>query len=246
MWASASHAVRTPNRFSDNGSLALTTTNLGGGNFAYLETVGNKSLDAEKLNAYELGYRVQPVKTVSVDASAFFNDYGKLVTNSVGTPMLVSFQGGTPYYIVPVTPINANAARSHGIELSGKWDVMSYWKLDASYTYLDFKRKRHDQLGLTVANASPPQQASLRSTLLLPHNVEVNNSLYYVDGLTNQHIPTYLRFDTRVAWTPMPNLELSIVGQNLLDDAHPEFSSFVYQSRAQVPRSVYGNVTWKF
>lgn len=246
LWTSASHAVRTPNRFSDNGTLALSTLSIGGGNYAFLETVGNKSLTAEKLNAYELGYRIQPLKTLSFDVSTFYNNYGKLLTNSVGTPILTSFQGGAPYFIIPVKPINANAAHSHGLELSSKWDVTSIWKLDATYSYLNFKRQRADQLGLTVANASPPQQASLRSTLLLPHNVELNNSLYYVDELKNQNIPDYLRFDTRIAWTPVPNLELSLVGQNLLDNAHPEFSSFIYQSRAQVPRSIYGNVTWKF
>lgn len=245
-WASAAHAVRTPNRFSDNGSLALTTSNLGGGNYAYLETVGNKSLDSEKLNAFEMGYRVQPLKNLSFDVSSFYNHYGKLVSNSIGSPVLISFQGGTPYYIVPVTPINGNAARSHGLELAAKWDAKSYWKLDATYSYLNFKRQRPDQLGLTVANASPPQQASLRSTLLLPYNLEMNNSIYYVDKLVNQRISDYIRFDTRLAWTAMPNLELSLVGQNLFDNSHPEFSPFVYQSRAEVPRSVYANATWKF
>lgn len=246
LWTSASHAVRTPNRFSDNGSLALAAQNIGGGNVAYVETVGNKSLSAEKVDAFELGYRVQPLKTLSFDVSTFYNRYGKLVTNSVGSAISTNFQGGAPYFIVPVTPINGNAARSHGVEVASKWDVTNYWKLDASYTYLNFKRERPDQLGFTVANASPPQQFNIRSTVLLPHNVELNNSIYYVDQLKNQRIPDYVRFDTRIAWTPMPNLELSLVGQNLLDSSHPEFSPFVYQSRAQVPRSVYGNVTWKF
>ncbi|MBY0408440.1 MAG: TonB-dependent receptor, partial [Rickettsiales bacterium] len=146
----------------------------------------------------------------------------------------------------PVTAVNGNAARSYGVELAAKWEPTTYWTLDASYTYLDFKRQRPEALAFTVANASPPQQASLRSSLLLPNDLEVDNSVYVVDELKNQNISGYIRFDTRLAWKPMENLELSLVAQNIFDDAHTEFTGFTYQQTSQVPRSIYGNVTWKF
>ncbi len=246
LWTSASHAVRTPNRFSDNGSLVLGTQQIGPATYAYVESVGNQSVTSESVNAFELGYRIQPIKKVSVDVSTFYNRYGKLLSNSIGTPVATTYPGYGTYFVVPVTPINGNSATSHGVELSTKWDVTPIWKLDATYTYLDFKRQRPDQLGFTVASAAPPQQASLKSSLLLPHNVEMDNAIYAMDNLANQHIQGYIRFDTRLAWMAMPNMELSLVGQNLFDNKHPEFPGFIYQSNAQVPRSVYGNVTWKF
>jgi iron complex outermembrane receptor protein len=43
-----------------------------------------------------------------------------------------------------------------------------------------------------------------------------------------------------LAWRPYPQLELSLVGQNLLEEDHPEFSSL------EVERSIYAKVDWKF
>jgi len=42
-------------------------------------------------------------------------------------------------------------------------------------------------------------------------------------------------------------LELAIVGQNLLHDRHAEFNSTeVYTQATEIPRSVYGTITWQF
>jgi hypothetical protein len=50
--------------------------------------------------------------------------------------------------------------------------------------------------------------------------------------------------DVRLAWHPRPNLEIAIVGQNLVQDRHLEYRS---SSGAQeIPRSFYGKVTWRF
>jgi hypothetical protein len=42
-------------------------------------------------------------------------------------------------------------------------------------------------------------------------------------------------------------VELAIVGQNLLDDRHPEFApTFIGTQKAEVERSVYGMVVWRY
>jgi iron complex outermembrane receptor protein len=50
--------------------------------------------------------------------------------------------------------------------------------------------------------------------------------------------------DVHLGWRPTKNLELSIVGQNLLDPQHPEFGTPA--TRTEVQRSVYGKVTCRF
>jgi iron complex outermembrane receptor protein len=50
--------------------------------------------------------------------------------------------------------------------------------------------------------------------------------------------------DLRIAWRPRKNLELSVVGQNLFDDQHPEFGA--PGSQMEIPRSIYGKVAWHF
>jgi iron complex outermembrane recepter protein len=57
-------------------------------------------------------------------------------------------------------------------------------------------------------------------------------------------VPSYVSLDLRLGWRPVPNWELAIVGQNLLDKRHPEFGAPA--TRQEIPRSVYGKVTWSF
>jgi len=60
-------------------------------------------------------------------------------------------------------------------------------------------------------------------------------------------IPAYVTLDARLAWRPIRNLELSVVGQNLLDSKHPEFQQEILPAlRAQIPRSVYVQFDWQF
>jgi iron complex outermembrane receptor protein len=50
-----------------------------------------------------------------------------------------------------------------------------------------------------------------------------------------------------LAWRPIKNLELSLVGQNLIHAHHLEFNrSFINEAQSEVDRSVYGKVTWRF
>ena len=51
----------------------------------------------------------------------------------------------------------------------------------------------------------------------------------------------------RLAWHATPQLELAIVGQNLVEARHREFgSSFTGTAPSEIPRSVYGKITWRF
>ena len=54
-----------------------------------------------------------------------------------------------------------------------------------------------------------------------------------------------------LAWKPYDSLELALVGQNLLASHHPEFYSLAgafsnNAAAAEIERSVYGKVTWRF
>jgi iron complex outermembrane receptor protein len=50
--------------------------------------------------------------------------------------------------------------------------------------------------------------------------------------------------DERFGWEPTPDLELSVVGQNLLHDRHPEFGPS--STRKEIERGVYGKVVWRY
>jgi iron complex outermembrane recepter protein len=55
--------------------------------------------------------------------------------------------------------------------------------------------------------------------------------------------------DLRLAWRPREHLELAIVGQNLLQSHYYEFgqlSAFQGYEVTEVPRGVYGTLTWRY
>jgi hypothetical protein len=49
-----------------------------------------------------------------------------------------------------------------------------------------------------------------------------------------------------LGWKPADGIEVSLVGQNLLEDRHDEFSPFLYSVNEEVGRSLYGSVTLRF
>ena len=54
-------------------------------------------------------------------------------------------------------------------------------------------------------------------------------------------IPSYCRLDARVGFSPSPNVELFVSGQNLLQDYHREWADGL-----EIPRSFYGGISAKF
>jgi iron complex outermembrane receptor protein len=90
----------------------------------------------------------------------------------------------------------------------------------------------------------PEHQFVLQSMVDLPWRMEFDATFRYVDALPSPAVPGYFTIDLRLAWHATRNLEISIVGQNLLDNRHPEFGAIA--TRQEIPRSVYGKITWQF
>lgn len=242
VWASVSRAVRTPNRSADDVTLPLAAS----AGPVYIALEGNRASESEEMIAYEMGYRVQPAANLSFDITAFYNDYSRLISATTGTPFLKRSAYSSPYFEVPVYPTNTDDGNSQGIELAANWEVTERWQLSGAYSWLEMDLARAPAVGSSFAGRTPRHQFNVRSTVLLPYNLELNNALYFSDKLERVNINEYYRFDTRLAWKPTNTVELSIVGQNLLDDRHQEFTGFVYQSSAEVPRSGYVNLTLRF
>jgi iron complex outermembrane receptor protein len=103
----------------------------------------------------------------------------------------------------------------------------------------------------TTAGGSPRHQASLQSSMDLPYHLEWDPELRYTDvlsniGPSNEGIPAYWEMDMRVSWHATPHLELSLVGQNLLQYHHPETNPSPPALPVEIPRGFYGQTTWKW
>lgn len=246
LWGAVSRAVRTPSRSArDLVNVTSAVPALANG---LAIRYGNNNTESEELIAYELGYRAQPYEDVALDVTAFYNDYSNMIFNQIGTPFVVPADPTFGLYTqLPVTLVNGAEASTYGFEAAFNYNPFAWWKLGAGYNFI-----KVDVAGQTLptgSNSTPQHQANLRSYLQLAEGVQFDQALYYVDEInptTTISIPDYFRLDLRLAMQLKEHLELTLVGQNLLDPEHPEFSPFLYNNLAQVPRSVYGQLRWDF
>jgi iron complex outermembrane receptor protein len=128
------------------------------------------------------------------------------------------------------------------------------WQLLASYAYIYLDMQPHGgdlNRGAFLEGATPRQQFSLRSLFDLPGGLQLDAQFRHSTQLKRQPdivagpgIDAYSELDLRLAWPASEQLEVSLVGQNLLHDHHAEFGPPV--ARGEIERSVYGKVTWQF
>jgi hypothetical protein len=81
----------------------------------------------------------------------------------------------------------------------------------------------------------------LLSFIDLPANAQLDGVFRYVDNLPSQKVGRYFNFDLRLSWHANKNLELSVVGQNLLAGHHAEWSG-----GTQIQRGIYSKATWRW
>ena len=246
-WAAVSRAVRVPTRLERD--IAVEATPPGSNPRAVL--LGNDDFDAEELLAYEVGYRWQPLDVLAFDLALFHNRYEGLASLEFGTPTL---DPGSGVVTFPVMNVNLTDARSEGVELLTTFSPTDGWRLIASYAYIYLDMQPHGgdlNRGAFLEGTTPRQQFSLRSLLDLPGGLQLDAQFRHSTELERQPeivagpgIDPYSELDVRLAWQASEQLELALVGQNLLHDHHVEFGTPA--ARGEIERSVYGKVTWQF
>jgi iron complex outermembrane receptor protein len=106
-----------------------------------------------------------------------------------------------------------------------------------------------DTVSRASEDASPTSKAAIWSALDLGHNLQFDVALRYTGDIevNGIDIDSYVEADLRLGWEARPGLELSIIGQNLLDNQHPEFlPDFISTQPTEVERSIYGRIAWSF
>ncbi|GAU08326.1 TonB-dependent receptor plug domain-containing protein [Desulfoplanes formicivorans] len=264
LWASVSRAVRSPSRGEQ--SVLFSAVEQVPKNAIPIplppgppDTVpvrftvqGSKDYDKEWVTAYELGYRIMPTDTFSLDIAGFYNEYDDLRT------VTTHFQDGTinaqGMLEIPVELTNKMDAQTYGAEITLEWQPRPFWRVEGAYTFLNMhfqiQGNEYDSHAGTTDGDSPQNQISIRSLLDLGHNVQLDLWGRYVDELTisdEYNIPAYTTLDARLAWSPTPNVELSLVGQNLLEKNHQEYAQQdLNVAPTSVQRSMYAKITFTF
>lgn len=243
-WTAVSRAVRTPSRIDrDLRQPTLLPAPLP-------QSILNGSTDfvSETLVAYELGHRAQLGARLATSISAFYNDYDHIRSTTPGTP-------GFPTFGFPLVFANDLEGETYGLEFSATYQALEWWRLRGGYNLLkenlQVKAGRVDFSNALNETADPEHQASLRSSMDLPGHLQLDIGLRWVDTLHNNNgpnagtVPSYLEADLRLAWQSNERLEISVVGQSLLHDQHPEYG-FPSAARAEISRSVVGKAAWRY
>jgi len=252
LWFSAGRAIRQPARFDGAINIDYGTEPLPGGGFGLLKIVSNTHLYAEELRNIEIGYRAQINDRFSFDATAFLSFYSNLRTQEAGTPYL-NPDPAAPYLVIPIQVGSQGSGRSYGGEVFGNWKVTRRWRLSPGYSLLynwtTLTPGSQDTTLAALAASSPRNQFQVRSLYDVSRHVEWDTSIGYVGQLPNAgegFTPSYTRLDTRVGWRLGESTEISLVGQNLLTPQHLEFHSVYPVNPAEIERSVFGKITWRF
>ncbi len=240
VWSSVSRAVRTPSRVDSNIQAIAAYTEP----FTIVVN-GNTEQKAENLLAIEVGYRGIFSESFNIDTTVFYHQYDDLRSTEPQAPDISNFT-------IPMNFDNKIKAESYGVELAAKWQVLDYWRLSASYSFLkvDARLTQGSVDSTNIENyehSAPQHQGSLQSTWQLPFDLAFNTSVYYTGRIKSGAVNDFTRLDLKLAWKPTEQFELSIAGQNLLDVQHKEFTSIMSDSfNTEVPRSVYAKIITRF
>jgi iron complex outermembrane receptor protein len=240
LWSAVSRAVRTPSRVDEN--IKIVSAIFPTRPFSPLAALtfnGSEQFDSEELISYELGYRTTVIDDVSVDITAFYNDYSNLRSLRKGP---ASFEG--TFLEQPFVFDNENSAQTYGFEIATVWQMLDWWRWDVNYSFLKMDFEGQDaaaQIGI-----SPQQSVSLRSAINPFKDINLDVLFRYVDTYKDPDIKGYVSLDIRLAWQPVDDIELSLVGQNLLAGNHLEFINESLPRPIEIERGIYGKLTWRF
>jgi iron complex outermembrane receptor protein len=237
LFSSITRAVRTPSRVETD----YTTTVLANpAEPTFVRLLPNAEFVPEELNAYEAGYRLRPVASLYVTVSGFFNHHQEVLSTEVLTPFVET----TPppaRVILPVMFRNGLHGNSHGVEVTGDYRPISWWRWTGNYSLVRIQMTRDpgstDVQELRYERQTPRHQVYLQSSLDFAQGVSLDWMFRYASELP---VAAYRTSDVRVAWAPNPRFEVALIGRNLHEPKHLEWAG-----GAPIPRSAYVTVTWR-
>jgi iron complex outermembrane recepter protein len=253
VWSSLSRAVRTPSR-GESDARQTTAIVPPAPPFVPFPTqvlyMGDRSFKSEKLLSFELGYRYHPSEKFSLDVATYANQYDDLRTARIGTAYPVPPVGLPSYIVQPLIAENRMDGESYGVEVAAEWKALPWWRFNGYYTYAHVMlRPKAGTLNVaeTTEGATPYHQASLRSSMDLPKGFEFDSWVRYVSSIPSFEVNGYYALDLRLGWKVIKNLDLSLVGQNLLKNQTTQFgSAFVIGGAADTPRTFFLKAVFRY
>lgn len=227
LWAGVSRAVRSATPFDEDVEERLGTV---------VALSGNRNFRTEKLTAYEIGLRAQPLSALSLSLVGFYHHYDDLRSVEVGTG---------PATVLNLFWANRLAGHSYGIETWASASPLPWWTVSAGATLL--RENFHFQAGATAPfvgtyqnGVDPRHQLNLRSSMNLGRALTLDLDYRAVAALEQAQVPAYGELGGRLAWNVSRRLALTLSGANLLHRAHAE-----YAGGDAISRKILAGLQWR-
>jgi iron complex outermembrane receptor protein len=252
IWAAVSRAMRAPSRAEhDMGSVSVVALASATGQLVVLDSLeANRAFRAERLLAFELGYRGRVAQRLRLDVATYLHRYDGLRALATWLPH-PDPTAAVPTLVAPVQVVNGMHGHTWGLEVAAEQRPRSHWRLRASYTFqvieVEVDRGRTYLSLRDWEGSSPRHQLSLRSIADLSDRLQLDLWGRYVDRLAGIGVNRYVDLDARLNWRISPVLEASLVGQNLLTGRREEFRTPRSPTLdGDEQRAAYASLRWRF
>jgi iron complex outermembrane receptor protein len=272
IWSAISTGVRSASRLERHVLVDRTIPSLPAGTPPYflpapigIEIWGDPDFEPERQTAYELGWRQRVSQFLSLDLATYYNKYrdvrGVQLLPAVCAPSMTPVDQdplcvfAANKIVVPLQFTNLLAGETWGGEAVVTLDPLPQWRLTGTYSLFRYAFPENavmisgESVDFTAGSfgLDARHQWNLRSSLSLGVNWEWDVRVRHVDKLPSAGVDAYSELDTRIAWRPLPSLEIAIAGQNLLRSNHSEFvSDFFDVAPIAIERRVILQARWSF
>ena len=124
---------------------------------------------------------------------------------------------------------NFGKGLTRGIELWGQWQPSPVWRLNWGGVVQHLETSLMPGSHATgvvngLSTNDPAHHWMLRTSHDLTDQLQLDLSLRYMGQLPQPVVPSYTELDLQLLWKPQPDVEVALLGQNLLHSSHPEFN----------------------
>ncbi|MBC2605416.1 TonB-dependent receptor plug domain-containing protein [Pelagicoccus albus] len=223
--------------------------------------VSKTQLDAEELDSFEAGYRIQfPEEKGSLTINAFVYDYDELIGRTwLGQELELTTP--VPYVDILVGYDNMLKGEAYGLEASLDWQItkrqratLNYSHMSDSFVSLIDPQNQNEAnfIDFTIDefdNSTPAHLATLNLNSQLAEDWELDTGFRYSSAydFAKGYQPEIFQLDARLSWQFSESLRFSLVGRNLLDPTTQEarLKDF-FGHWTEMKREAYLEITSRF
>ena len=229
LWSAVSRAVRAPARLDRDFFFTLDLAPLP---VTVPIIVGGPTFESEVANVFEIGYRGQPARSVSVSLTAFRHDWDRLRSGQPAPSAMIQ---------------NMIEGDTTGLEGWASLQATRSWRLFGGFTTLrkdlEVKPGSTDPVGPSALGNDPEGQWMLRSLLNVTDRHDFDVMARRIGSLPDPAVPAYTAVDARLGWRASREIDVSLILQNIFEDRHAEFGAA--PGRSEFGRGAFLRLQWR-